>query len=85
MLQGGEAVFVEQLSVGLGSQQRLHARLLPFARSHHQGGVALDASQVRVGRVLQEDEQDGEVAVPCSMHERGVAEAGLQVDVRSFL
>ena len=29
-VQGGVAVVVEQLGAGLGSQQGLHARLLPF-------------------------------------------------------
>eukprot|EP00964_Phaeocystis_antarctica_P010844 scaffold5965_cov69-Phaeocystis_antarctica.AAC.3 len=55
-LQGGAATFVEQLGVGLGSQQGLHACLLPCSRSHHQGGVAVAGLQVRVGRVLQQQE-----------------------------
>eukprot|EP00964_Phaeocystis_antarctica_P138324 scaffold103006_cov66-Phaeocystis_antarctica.AAC.7 len=38
-----------------------------------------------VGRVLQEDEHDGEVAVLCSSRERGEAVAGLQVDARALL
>ena len=51
----------------------------------HQGGDAFVVLQVRVGRVLQEDEQDGEAAVVRSTHERGEAEAGLQVDARAPL
>ena len=85
VLQGGVAVFVEQLGVGLGSQQRLHARLVPFASGIHQGGAALDVLQVGVGRVLQQDEHDGEVAVVRSIHERGAAEAARQVDARASL
>ena len=57
-LQGGEAVVIEQLGVGLGSQQGLHACLLPVASGVHQGGAAVDAGlQVNVGRVLQQNEQ----------------------------
>ena len=41
-LQGGAAVLdVDQLGVGLGSQQGLHARLVPFGSSCHQGGEAV--------------------------------------------
>eukprot|EP00964_Phaeocystis_antarctica_P155126 scaffold124113_cov63-Phaeocystis_antarctica.AAC.6 len=84
-LQGGAAVVVEQLGVGLGSQQGLHARLLPFESGTHQGGAAVAVLQVTVGQVLQEDEQDGEVAVGRSSHERGEAEAAWQVDARASL
>eukprot|EP00964_Phaeocystis_antarctica_P077162 scaffold47815_cov67-Phaeocystis_antarctica.AAC.1 len=59
---GSEAVFVEQLGVGLGSQQGLHARLLPSGSSLNQGGLAIAGLQVGVGCVLQEEEQGGEVA-----------------------
>ena len=53
---------VEQLGVRVGSQQRLHARLVPSESGLHQGVVAAVVLQVRVGRVLQEDEHDGGVA-----------------------
>ena len=51
----------------------------------HQGGAALAGLQDRVGRVLQEKEHDGKVAVVRSLHERGEAEAALQVDARASL
>ena len=70
-LQGGKAAFEEQLGVGLGSQQRLHARLVPAESGPHQGGATEVGLQVGVGRKLQQDEQDGEVAHVHSMHERG--------------
>eukprot|EP00964_Phaeocystis_antarctica_P072206 scaffold44129_cov61-Phaeocystis_antarctica.AAC.5 len=88
VLQGGVAIVVEQLGVGLGSQQSLHARLVPSASEEsgrHQGTVASAGLQVRVGRVLQQDEQDGGVAVARSIHERGEAEVGWQVDARASL
>eukprot|EP00964_Phaeocystis_antarctica_P110436 scaffold74795_cov63-Phaeocystis_antarctica.AAC.2 len=72
-VQGGAAVDVEQLGVGLGSQQGLHTRLLPSGSSPHQGGVAVD--------VLQ----DREVAVARSIYERGGTKVGLQVDICSSL
>eukprot|EP00964_Phaeocystis_antarctica_P091884 scaffold58983_cov66-Phaeocystis_antarctica.AAC.1 len=81
----GAAVAVEQLSVGLGSQQGLHARLLTLASGQHQGGIAVAGLQVGVGRVLQQSEHDGEVAVARCIHERGSAEATLQVDTRASL
>ena len=62
-LQGGVAVLVEQLGVGTGSQQGLHARLVPSHSGQYQGGAAVDVLQVGVGRVLQQNEQDGEVAL----------------------
>ena len=43
----------------------------------------MDVLQVRVGRVLQEDEQDRQMAVLCSSHECGKAVTGLQVDARA--
>ena len=73
------------IGVGLGSEQRLHARLLPFTSGQHHGGEALVGQQVGVGRVLQEHEHDGEVAVARCVHERGEAEADLQVDARAPL
>eukprot|EP00964_Phaeocystis_antarctica_P077597 scaffold48181_cov63-Phaeocystis_antarctica.AAC.6 len=82
-MAGGVAAFVEQLGVGLGLQQRLHARLLPFFSGHHQGGSAVVGLQIEVGRVLQQDEHDREVAVVRSIHERCDAEFGLQVDARA--
>eukprot|EP00964_Phaeocystis_antarctica_P019301 scaffold10665_cov67-Phaeocystis_antarctica.AAC.4 len=85
VLQSGEAVYVEQLGVGLGSQQGLHARLLPSDSSLHQGGPTPGILLVRIGRVLQEEEHGGEVAAVRSSHERGEAEAGLQVDARASL
>eukprot|EP00964_Phaeocystis_antarctica_P045402 scaffold26128_cov71-Phaeocystis_antarctica.AAC.2 len=42
MLQGGVAASVEQLGVGLGSQQHLHDYRLPSVSSQHQGGAAED-------------------------------------------
>ena len=72
-LQSGVAAFGGQLGVGLGAQQGLHARLVRLASGIHQGGVAVDVLQVGVGRVLQEEEQDGEVVAERSNHERGVA------------
>ena len=84
-LQSGVAFVVEQLGVGLGAQQGLHARLLPFVSGSHQGGAAVDGLQVGVGRVLQQDEYDGEVAIARSIHERGEAEAASQVDARAPL
>eukprot|EP00964_Phaeocystis_antarctica_P055097 scaffold32394_cov59-Phaeocystis_antarctica.AAC.1 len=81
--QGGVALSIEQLGVGLGSQQRLHAWHLPSASGLHEGGDTAPGLQVRVGRVLQEDAQDGEVAVVRSSHERRVAKAALQVDTRT--
>ena len=95
----------EQLGVSLGSQQRLHARLLPCRSGRHQGGAADDELHVDVGRVLQQEEHDGEVwprSAVCiherggadgarhddpraSLHGRGAAEAGLQVDARAQL
>eukprot|EP00964_Phaeocystis_antarctica_P088871 scaffold56574_cov57-Phaeocystis_antarctica.AAC.1 len=51
----------------------------------HQGGAAEQVLQVKAGRVLQEEEQGGEVAVDRSIHERGVAEAAWQVDARASL
>eukprot|EP00964_Phaeocystis_antarctica_P007906 scaffold4254_cov60-Phaeocystis_antarctica.AAC.2 len=77
---GGAAVLVEQLGVGLGSQQGLHARLSPVESGRHQGGSSHVGLQVGFGRVLQQDEQDVEVAVARSIIERGDAKAGLQVD-----
>eukprot|EP00964_Phaeocystis_antarctica_P008037 scaffold4323_cov57-Phaeocystis_antarctica.AAC.2 len=50
----GEAAVIEQLGVGLGAQQGLHACLLPFASGLHQGGLTVVVLQVGVGRVLQE-------------------------------
>eukprot|EP00964_Phaeocystis_antarctica_P120502 scaffold84248_cov61-Phaeocystis_antarctica.AAC.2 len=85
MLQGGHAGFVEQLVVGLGSQQGLHACLVPSASGPHQSGLACVPLQVGVGRVLQENTQDGEVAAVRSMHERGATEAGRHVDARASL
>eukprot|EP00964_Phaeocystis_antarctica_P150737 scaffold118225_cov60-Phaeocystis_antarctica.AAC.3 len=83
--QGVAAVGGAQLGVGPGSQQGLHARLLPFASGHYQGSLPIPALQVRVGRVLQEETQDREAAVACSGHERGVADASLQVDACASL
>eukprot|EP00964_Phaeocystis_antarctica_P003709 scaffold1995_cov75-Phaeocystis_antarctica.AAC.2 len=77
-LQDGAAVAVEQLGVGLGSQQGLHARPLPLPGGHHQGGGAVAGLEVRAGRVVQEEAQEGEVAAVSSIHERGSAEAALQ-------
>eukprot|EP00964_Phaeocystis_antarctica_P004695 scaffold2548_cov66-Phaeocystis_antarctica.AAC.2 len=77
VLQRGEAVFVEQLGVGLGPQQGLHARLLPFDSGRNQGSAAVNVLQVGVGRVLQQEEQDGVAAVVSSIHERGPAEAAV--------
>eukprot|EP00964_Phaeocystis_antarctica_P072119 scaffold44064_cov70-Phaeocystis_antarctica.AAC.8 len=82
---GGAAVAVEQLDVGPGSQQGLHARLLPLVSRLHQGGDAAVGLQVEVGRVLQEEEQGREVTAKCSNHERGEAETGWQVDARASL
>ena len=79
------AVVVEQLGVGLGSQQRLDARLVPMVSGRYQGGDALVVLQVEVGRVLQQDEQDGGVAEVRSIHERGAAEAAWQADTRAPL
>ena len=76
---------IEQLGVGLGSQQRLHACHVPSASGLHEGGDTALGLQVRVSRVLQEDKQGGEVAVVRSSHERGVAKAALQVDARASL
>eukprot|EP00964_Phaeocystis_antarctica_P115009 scaffold78966_cov60-Phaeocystis_antarctica.AAC.2 len=84
-LQRCEAVCVEQLSVGLGLQQGLHACPLTFGSSPHQGGGAAEVQQVRVGRVLQQDAQGGNVAAVRSIDERGDAFAGLQVDARASL
>ena len=55
-LQGGATLLGAQLGVGLGSQQGLHARLLPFVSGPRQGGVAVNVLQVGVGRVHQQDE-----------------------------
>eukprot|EP00964_Phaeocystis_antarctica_P010163 scaffold5570_cov69-Phaeocystis_antarctica.AAC.2 len=74
VLQGGTAIGVEQLGIGLGAQQGLHARLVPVMSGHHQGTTAVS---------LQE--HDGEVAVVRSIHERGDAEAARQVDARASL
>eukprot|EP00964_Phaeocystis_antarctica_P060952 scaffold36377_cov66-Phaeocystis_antarctica.AAC.5 len=85
-LLGDVATLVEQLGVGLGSQQGLHARLVPSASGQHQGGGATVGLQVGVGRVLQEEEQGGEVATGRSIHERSVVyKAGWQVDARASL
>eukprot|EP00964_Phaeocystis_antarctica_P045401 scaffold26128_cov71-Phaeocystis_antarctica.AAC.1 len=84
-LQRSIAVVVKQLNVGLGSQQGLHACLVPSTSGRHQGGHAFVALQVGVGRVLQEEIQDGEVAVVRSRNERGAAEAARQVDARASL
>ena len=62
-MQCGAAALVKQLDVSLGSQQRLDASLLPFTSGRHQGGHAFDVLQVRIGRVLQEEEEDGGMAV----------------------
>eukprot|EP00964_Phaeocystis_antarctica_P002591 scaffold1357_cov36-Phaeocystis_antarctica.AAC.1 len=83
--QGRATLLGAQLGVGLGSQQGLRARLLPPVSGPYQGSVAFAGLQVRNGRVHQQDEQDGEVAVARSSHERGEAEAGLQVDARASL
>eukprot|EP00964_Phaeocystis_antarctica_P058330 scaffold34597_cov60-Phaeocystis_antarctica.AAC.2 len=72
-----------RLGAGLGSQQGLHARLVPIFSSQHKGSATLVGLQVRVGRVMQQDEYDTEVAVACSSHERGEAEVGWQVDAPS--
>ena len=80
----GEVLLVRSHSV-IGSQQGLHACLLPLVSGQHQGGLAIAALQVRIGRVLQEEEQDGGVAVARCTHERGVASAALQVDARASL
>eukprot|EP00964_Phaeocystis_antarctica_P019345 scaffold10687_cov53-Phaeocystis_antarctica.AAC.3 len=84
-LQGGLTVLVEQLGVGLGAQQGLHARLFPSGSGHHQGGGVVDVLQVRVSRVLQQEEQDGGVAVARSTHECGVSEAAWQVNARALI
>mmetsp|Transcript_6470 Transcript_6470/g.15990 ORF Transcript_6470/g.15990 Transcript_6470/m.15990 type:complete len:200 (-) Transcript_6470:285-884(-) len=89
-LQGGVLGFkVEQLGVGPGSQQGLHARHVPLGRGQHECGVAVDVLHVRAGRVLQEEEHCGDVAVARSLHERGAASArervGLQIDARASL
>jgi len=78
-------VIVHQLSVGLGSQQGLHARQLPCAGGHHQGGLAGVGLMVGVGRVLQQEEHDGVMAEACGSHERTKAEPGLQVNARASL
>ena len=49
------------LGVSLGSQQGLHARLLTSAGGQHQGGSAFVGLQVKVGRLLQQEEQKREV------------------------
>jgi hypothetical protein len=85
VLEGGAAVVVEQLGVGLGTDQGLHARLVPMVSGSHQGGFAVDVLQVGVGRVLQQDKHDGGVAGDRSVHERGDAEAAWQVDARASL
>jgi len=55
VLEGGaRPLLSKQLGVGLGSQQRLHARLVPLVNGHHQGGGTVEVLQVGVGRVLQE-------------------------------
>ena len=59
------------------------ARRRPCKGVHDEGGDTAPGLQVRVGRVLQEDAQDGEVAVVRGSHERGVAKAALQVDTRT--
>ena len=82
-VQGRAAVVVEQLGVGPGSQQGPHARLVPLGP--HQGGLAVGFLQVGVGRMLQQNEHDGEVAVVRRAHERGAAQPGLQVDARASL
>eukprot|EP00964_Phaeocystis_antarctica_P019346 scaffold10687_cov53-Phaeocystis_antarctica.AAC.4 len=84
-MAGGLADFVEQLGVGLGSQQGLHACFVPLVSGMGQGGGAVDVLQVGVGRVLQQEEHDGQVAVGHSIHERGAAVAGWQVNARASL
>ena len=51
-------------------------RLGPYVSGDHQRGATPVGLQVGVGRVLQEDEHDGEMALVRSFHERGVAKAG---------
>ena len=58
MLQGSDAVVADQLGVGPGMQQRLHARLFPSVSGRDQGGEAIADLQVKVRRVLQEDEHN---------------------------
>ena len=49
-MQGIAAIVVQQLlGDGLGSQQRLHARLVPAASGSHQSGDAADVLKVGVG------------------------------------
>eukprot|EP00964_Phaeocystis_antarctica_P134074 scaffold98312_cov69-Phaeocystis_antarctica.AAC.2 len=83
--QGGAAFVVEQLRVGVGVQQGLHACLLPFVSGMHQGGAAVAVLQVGVGRALQQEAQDGEVTAVRSFHEGGASEAAWQVDARAAL
>ena len=77
------AVTVNQFGVGLGSQQGLHARLVPLVSGRHQAGAAVDVLRVRVGRVLQEDVQARKMAVLCSSHKSGETVAARQVDARA--
>ena len=85
VLQRGAAASAEQLGVGLGSQQGPHACLFPLVSGLHQGGPTIIVLQVRVGRVLQENEQERVVAEACSIHERSAAEGVSQVDARASL
>ena len=72
-------------SVDLQGSLGSTALMIAAGRGHHQGGAAVVGLQVRVGRVLQEEEHDGEVAAVRSKHERGGTEGGLQVDARASL
>ena len=75
VLQGVAAFVVEQLGVGLGLQQRLRARHVPFASGCHQGGDADVGLQIGVGRVLQQDEKSA-ILIIYPMHPPDALSAG---------
>ena len=64
-------------AIGLGSQQRLHARLVPLASGHHQGGAALVGLQVGVGLGSQQRLHARLVPTASCKHQGGVAEVVL--------
>ena len=66
--QGGVALFVEKLGPVARRRACMHA-LCPFVSGQHQGGDAAGGMQVGVGRVLQQNEHDGWVAVERSTHD----------------
>eukprot|EP00964_Phaeocystis_antarctica_P038556 scaffold22058_cov73-Phaeocystis_antarctica.AAC.1 len=74
-VQGGTAFDVEQLGAGLGSQQGLHARLVPSGSGPHKSSVAVDVLQVDARSTPQQLPHHLQVAVACGGVQQGEVRA----------